>query len=205
MNGIEGEEYRQKAQGISFKSRFIVRLLVVVLIVAVILLAWYGLHKAITGENTEINVITVENRFGSVAELSTYEYSYTLVETFENNQQLFDVDIPLTKKRVIFIGEGKIKVGFNLEGVKPEIKKHKIIIELPEPEVLEDSLEPVKVIEENNIFISVDETNEQIKKEKEKKLKEAEEKGIYEEAKKKAKRVIEALYQDLEGYQVEVK
>lgn len=176
--------------------------------IGIIAFGIYGIKKGFTGKVTDTTELTVENRFGSVAELSTYEYTYTLVDTYKDANKIFDFKVPLTEKKVVIVGEGKIKVGFNLENVKPAVdqEKHLIRIDLPKPEVIENSLEIIKCIESNNILnpISVDETNQQLQKAKEKRLKEAEDKGIYEKAEEKAKEVIEAMYADMTEYKVEI-
>ena len=121
----------------------------------------------------------IENRFGPVADLITYEDSYSVMETYEDYRTLCGWDIPLTGNAVIVQGEGKITLGFNLENVKPEVDGNVIKVNLPAPEIKSNYLEPMKFIENNNILnpLSAEETNQKFMAEKNYKLKEAIDKG----------------------------
>ena len=163
-----------------------------------------GLLGTILGHKTEETRTMIENRFGPVAELSTFEDSYTVLETIEDSRTLFGLKIPFTGNSVVVEGEGKIKVGFNLDNVKPVVDGKIIKVDLPAPEIQDNYLEAVKFVENNNIFnpLSPDETNEKLMYEKNVKLKEAIDKGIFEKASDNVKNIISGLYDDMEGYEV---
>lgn len=191
----------------SFKDHVINILSFVILIIG-IGLAVFGLRNRSSSKTDEITEVSITNKFGTIAELSTFEYSYTMIETLENAKEIFDIDIPFTTKKIVIIGEGKIKLRFDFDGVRPKVdkEKHEIYIKIPEVEVLDNYLEILKCIEENNIFnpISTEDSQKLVDKERKKRLKEAEEKGAFEKAREKAKTAIETMYADIDDYEIVV-
>lgn len=208
--GIEEMKAEDKVVVIEKKSgtmkHLVIRFLpfIVVAVVAIILFNIFS--NNILSHRKENTRIMIENRFGPVADLITYEDSYSVMETYEDYRTLCGWDIPLTGNAVIVQGEGKITLGFNLENVKPEVDGNVIKVNLPAPEIKSNYLEPMKFIENNNILnpLSAEETNQKFMAEKNYKLKEAIDKGIFEKASENAEIIIQSLYDDLEGYEVKI-
>lgn len=207
------EEKQEKKPGKTSKAmKWLLKKSTFVLVVAAVAILLWNFLPTFFGDRTEETRVTVESRFGPVAELSTYEYSYYTVDSYEDYRQFLGKDIPFTGNDVVVVGEGRIKVGFDLDGIKPDVYmngKNKIIrVNLPSPEIQDNYLEPVKYIEHNNILnpLSLEETNHKFYMNKDANLQSAIGKNIYEEAANNARLIIQTLYSDFsaEGYSVEV-
>lgn len=181
-------------------------------VVAVILIGIFLFFRSnLFSHSTNVTNVTLESRFGPISELLTYEQSYAVTKTYEDSKRFFDLfDIPFTHKSVVVVANGKIKVGFELSSVKPELdSENKIVhIDMPAPQVKDNYIEIVTCVEENSIFnpISVDEINNELENEKKQKLDEAMKKGILKKAEENAKKIIDTMYADIvkEGYKLEV-
>ncbi len=192
-------------------ARIIIKLIPGLVVAALFVGGYLFFRGNLFAHSTDVTKVSVENRFGPVAELSTYEYSYTLVETYEDAKRFFDLfNIPFTKKRVVLVAEGKLKIGFDLSGVKPDVYEDRKIIRvnMPAPQVKDNYIEIIKCIEDNSIFnpISVDETNNELTKEKEEKLQEAKDRGVFDRASEQARRIIKSIYADFveDGYDLQI-
>lgn len=158
------------------------------------------LDKAVLLEKVSKTITTEElkSEMKKIGELATIEYIYTDASKFEDNNQLWGINVPLTKKSFIVRWSGTIKAGIELENIKTEIDEDnkKIIIYLPKPKILSHTHdnESFEVLDEsNNIFnpIKVEDINTFTSDNDWFIERRAKDKGLIEKADQNAKMIIE--------------
>lgn len=115
----------------------------IIIIIALIVLGivigdYYRPFK--TGENKP-TVSVIEAELNDIAELASAEYYYTNMAKYENYTEFYGVKIPFTTTRFIVAYDGVIKAGIKLEEVKIETDGSKIIITLPQPQILSHEID----------------------------------------------------------------
>ena len=125
-----------------------------------------------SGESTdEVSSKTVELGFKKIGEMATQAAFYTNVQATSDYVHLFSdkINIPLTKKQIIYSYDGVIKAGFDFGDINYEIddENQTIKLILPAVRILSNELYPnsLKVYDETkNIFntYSITEYNEGI-------------------------------------------
>lgn len=174
------------------------KVIIIILVIAIIGAAAYfiGVRNGKLAEKPTITSSTIESQIKSIKELSTVQYYYTNMGSFENQNEFYGIKIPLTLKKFIVTYDGVIKAGISLEDVKVTVSEDKIIVNLPPGEILsheiyEDSL--MIYDEKNSIFnpINIDDYSSFTKDQKSTMERKAIERGILEEAIKEAKLAIE--------------
>lgn len=164
--------------------------------------------------SNEVSISMIESSIQNIGELVTSEYLYTDVEKYENTRDLFGIELPFTEKTVIMQWDGDIKAGINVDNIEVEldVENKKIIIHMPEVEILSHEISDINVIDEkdglfNNVNMKdieslniVNKTNIEDK---------AINKGLLENAYSNAKTIIEKLvFNDIvkeQGYKLEFK
>lgn len=141
-----------------------------------------------------------------IGEFVTYEYTYQGEKPIEKSRQLGDFKIPFTKHSVVIPYNGTIKVGYQVSDIDIQVRGKEISIKLPKPEILDNYLEIdyEKIESDNNILnpIEPNELGDWKEGEKEERLRNAEEMGIYESAETSAREQIRALLGYIDGYHV---
>lgn len=160
---------------------------------------------------TQLSAVVLENRLTEISEFASLTYSYTNMAEFENSKDFYGIKVPFTTKGFIITYDGEIKAGVDLSKAQVEMKGSKIIITLPEAEILshqidEDSLEVFD--ETTSIFnpLKVTDYNAFSKDQKADMEEKAQEKGLLTEARQKAASAIEKFVSQLAGeeYTVEI-
>lgn len=141
-----------------------------------------------------------------IGEFATYEYTYHGEAKVEDFRKLGNIKIPFTKHAITIPYDGAIKVGYQVSDIDIQVKGKEISIHLPEPEILDNYLEIdyEKIESDNNILnpIEPNELGDWKEGEKEERLKNAEEMGIYASAETSAREQIRALLGYIDGYHV---
>lgn len=141
-----------------------------------------------------------------IGEFATYEYTYHGEAKVEDSRKLGNIKIPFTKHAITIPYDGAIKVGYQVSDIDIQVKGKEISIHLPEPKILDNYLEIdyEKIESDNNILnpIEPNELGDWEESEKEERLKNAEEMGIYASAETSAREQIRALLGYIDGYHV---
>ena len=161
-------------------------------------------------EKIVISESDVKHQMSPIAELTTFEDTYHGEDEIVDYSQLWGWDVPLTKHTIKYKYEGTIKVSYEIKNIDVRVDNENqvIYITLPEPEV-DNQAENTGTTDENNNLINnikSDEVQQRIDNEIEPaRLKEAEEKGLYNRAEQNAINVIESQLRtfEKEGYSVE--
>ncbi len=122
---------------------------------------WQGI---IARSQPQIIVEGIEGKITEIGELSTAEYNYTNVGSFENNLKIKDWDVPLTTKRFIVQYDGLIKAGIDMSRVSVTASAGIITVTLPDAEILSHEIDENSLMvldETKNIFnrITIDDYN----------------------------------------------
>lgn len=122
---------------------------------------WQGI---IARSQPQIIVEGIEGKITEIGELSTAEYNYTNVGSFENNLKIKDWDVPLTTKRFIIQYDGLIKAGIDMSRVSVTASAGIITVTLPDAEILSHEIDENSLMvldETKNIFnrITIDDYN----------------------------------------------
>lgn len=193
---------------------------IVVIVLGILILA-YGVTKFIdknnllksyveSGHSIDLDDVTVRNELMEIGELMTYSSVYDGTANEEDYRTFFDsnIKIPFTSHKIALVYSGIIKAGYNIEDIKIDVDNvwKKINITLPDNIIVDNNLpvESVQTIDENNILnpIRGDEVCNLLSEIKDKKLREAEDNGLYEKAQNHAKEIIENSLSGFEGYKV---
>ena len=103
-------------------------------------------NRALANSQPTISSELIASRLTGISELASLEYAYTNVGKFENQQNFYGWKVPLTTKNFIITYDGVMKMGIKGEGIKIDVKDNKIIVSVPDAEILsheikEDSVE----------------------------------------------------------------
>lgn len=149
----------------------------------------------------------IRDALDPIGEFATYEYTYHGEAKIEDSRQLGNVKIPFTKHSITIPYDGAIKVGYQISDIDIQVKGKEICVHLPEPKILDNYLEIdyEKIESDNNILnpIEPNELGDWKENEKEERLKNAEEMGIYDSAETSAREQIRALLEYIDGYHVD--
>lgn len=199
---------KQKANSIARVIKKVIIFLAVVIVLAEISDIVENLKAKENDELADSDITTsmIESRIRDSAELITQVYSYSNIKRADNYKQLFGHDLGITKHTVEVSYSGKINVGFNLDEVSVNIIGDEILINLPKPYIIDNYIDisSVTVFKDNNIFnkIKDEEVDALLEGVKEAELQNAIDSGLYDKAKGQAKRVIEGLLMEFDGYHV---
>lgn len=155
----------------------------------------------------------VEEKLQTVQKLSTVEYFYTNVASFEDQMDFYGWRVPFTTKSFIVSYNGIIHAGVDLAGTRVEVTDTAITVTLPPAAILsheipEDSIEVFD--ESRNIFnpIKIEDYTGFTKAQKELVEERAVVSGLLDTADQKARTALEALLgamPGIEGYRLTVR
>ncbi|MCP1103430.1 hypothetical protein M2454_002283 [Aequitasia blattaphilus] len=153
---------------------------------------------------------TIEIGFEDIGELVTQSAYCTEVSVSENSRQLFGATIPFTKSKQMYSYDVVIKAGYDFNEITWKANESTIEVKLPEPKVMsnEIDMESFKVYhEDESIFspITLDDNNDALKELKETAQKDAIEKGLLENARSNAEKILTSFFgntYDLKKYQI---
>lgn len=192
-------------RGIQMKKFTFKKLILMIVIILLISASLFfaGVHYASNSKDPQIDSTLIQNELKEVSELITTDYSYSRIGKYKNSLDLNGWKVPLTEKNFILTYSGHIKLGVNLEQADIHMKNTTIEILLPPVTVLTNIIdeESIEVYDEsNNIFnpIQIEDYKNFTIKEKEEARKEAEEKGLYQQAQEKTISSIKTLLHPLE-------
>lgn len=169
------------------------QILIILCIVAVVLVAWFGTRKVVSIDNK-----TTKLGFENIGELATQEAYCTEVNVTDESKQLFGIDIPFTQSKYIYSYDVNVKAGIDFDQIDWSVKDKTITVKVPKAKILscEVNKDSFKVYhEQESIFtkITLKDNNEAMSKLKENAKKDAESNGLLENAEKNAKTIIKGF------------
>lgn len=173
-----------------------------------VMLVWSKVNPN-TEPATKIDVTIIEEQLKEIQEISTAKYTYTDVQIFKNTRKVpvVNIDIPLTTKSFKIKYSGEIKAFFDMKKCELDVNSNKVTIELPEVK-MSQSLDDDVIEEHNSIFnpIKIDDQSGFVDDLKVIMEARAIEKGIMDEAKKNAEKMITSLLTPMlsEGQTIDV-
>ena len=171
------------------------------IIILVIVAAIFFLVGKIWPSGEEPTVMTsdlLSQQIKEISELATVEYNYTNIGKFENQATFYGWTVPFTTKSFIISYDGKIKAGIDMSIVEVKLRGKKITVTVPKAKILSHEIDEksIEVFDETkNIFnqISITDYHQFAIDQKEKMETNVKEKGLIEEAQKKAETTIKTF------------
>ena len=162
------------------------------IIILVIVAAIFFLVGKIWPSGEKPTVMTsdlLSQQINEISELATVEYNYTNMGKFENQATFYGWTVPFTTKSFIISYDGKIKAGIDMSIVEVKLSGKKITVTVPKAKILSHE------IDEKSIFnqISITDYHQFAIDQKEKMETNVKEKGLIEEAQKKAETTIKTF------------
>ena len=158
---------------------------------------------------------TIESGLNNIGKLSTAEYYYTHVESFDSSKEINGIKIPFTNSKFVYSYDGTICAGIDFTKIEVEKddENKKITVVLPEVEIISSEIDQdsFKLYDEkNNIFnqYSVSDVASSLKDLKTSEEERAVEKGLFNRAKENAQSLVENFMKgsyNVEDYEIEVK
>lgn len=161
-------------------------------------------NRVLANSQPTISSELIASRLTGISEFASLEYAYTNVGKFENQQDFYGWKVPLTAKSFIITYDGVMKMGIKGESIKIDVDKDKIIVSMPDAEILsheikEDSVELFD--QSKNIFnpiLVTDYTNFAADR-KEDMVQKAIDNGLLEDAQERAKEQLRLLIGSILG------
>lgn len=137
------------------------------IIAIVVVVAIVGFVYWATGDDAEAEVTidstTIASSFEDVAELATQKYEFTDVgKRTEDSKDLFGVKVPLTGNSFLITYSGAVTAGiadFTAVEVEFQEAQEKVIVRLPQPEVLHAEIDPSTIVVYDQSFTPFNPTN----------------------------------------------
>lgn len=176
-----------------------------------------GIIDEIVEEEVTLSGQTIAEGMKSIGKLSTAEYYYTHVESHDSALQLegTNFNIPFTKNKFVYSYDGSITAGVDFTKIDVAVDEEKktVTVTLPEVEVISSEIDEdsFKLYDEQNSAfnkISVKDVAASFADMKKDEEAKAREKGLFDNAEKNAKTMIEGFVKstyDVSGYKVIVK
>lgn len=158
-------------------------------------------------EKRVVTVEEVESKLVEIGELSTYsgEYTYTLGKE-ESRYWLDKIPVLGSTNSIEITCNGIVKVGYDMNDIVVRVDDDKIYISIPEAKLNDNYViwDTVVCNESNNIFnpIEFSQYQEIIDEIEAKGLEDVTSKGIYQEAEKNLKVLIEAFLAEFSDYTI---
>lgn len=183
-----------------------------------LILAGCGLFYAgsiYAGQQKEpvITSTTLSNQLIEINELAVTEYNYTKVGSFSDSLKFKGWVVPLTQKYFLITYDGYLKAGIDMKQVHIDIQDQKIILTLPDIEILSHEIDEgsIHVYDESkNIFNQISITDYATFASQQKKIieEEAIEKGLFSETATKLDKILrqylEMIPEVAENYTIEI-
>lgn len=112
-------------------------------------------HNAQTPPAPVISSELISQRLVGLSELASVKYLYTNMGKFEESNNFYGWEVPLTKKVFIVSYDGAITAGIDMQGLKVDVAANKVTVTLPPAKVLTHTIVDgsVEVFDESkNIF-----------------------------------------------------
>ena len=169
------------------------QILIILCIVAVVLVAWFGTRKVISIDNK-----TTKLGFENIGELATQEAYCTEVNVTDESKQLFGIDIPFTQSKYIYSYDVNVKAGIDFDQIDWSVKDKTITVKVPKAKILSCELnkDSFKVYhQQESVFnnIKVEENIEELKKLKKQTEEDAKANGLLENARTNAETLIKSF------------
>ncbi|NLY42503.1 MAG: DUF4230 domain-containing protein [Clostridiaceae bacterium] len=114
----------------------------------------------------EVDTSTIANEMKKIAELATYEYTYTDVVFVKADKKFNGITLPLTKTSFLAKYDGYIKAGVNLQDAEIEVNEelNEITIKVGKSVILENVVDTdsIEVLDEKSSLFNKLETQEKI-------------------------------------------
>ena len=112
--------------------------------------------KPVAKTKEKVDITVLEKTLEPTSDLVTQKYVYSDAFSDEQSKKLL-VDLPFTRKRVVFTYRGTISAGYDLSQVKPIInnEEKRILIKLPDLKIVANEVDPNSykyIIQEDSIF-----------------------------------------------------
>lgn len=187
---------RETGKTVSLKG-----IIVVLVIVAAIAIGGFFLGMKYGSNNTTSKSITTKLGFENLGELATQVAHTNEIINVEKAQKLFDIEIPFTSSKQIFVYPINVKAGLNFNDIKYTVDdvNKTITVRLPEIKVLSLELdtENCQVLEDSTgLFtkISIDDHNNAINNMKETAIDNSIHNGLLNSAKENAENIIKGYF-----------
>lgn len=201
-DNFASELFREK---LKFKLAIAGGFFVLILMVVVFLVGRnYGKkssgEQGIIKSSDKITESLLFQQMEQVGELGTAKYYYTNMGKYENAKEINGLTIPFTNKSFIISYDGVIKAGINLKSTQIQMNKNKIVVTLPDAEILSHEIDKDSVVvydEKNSIFngLSISDVTKFEQSQNEIMEERAKKNGILKEAVENAKSTIKNLFQ----------
>lgn len=176
---------------------------VVVLIIGIVL--WLGF-----ADSTIFQVKTTRLGFEDVGELVTQSAYTTVVESTDDANKLFGIDIPFTQTKYIYSYDVIINAGYDFSQVKWKVIDNKIEVEMPEPIIISNEIDLDSLVvyhEQESIFnqVSIAQNNQALQNLKKTAEQDAINNGLLVQARENAERILSGFFgqvYDLEEYEI---
>lgn len=164
------------------------------------------------GNAPVITQAEITEQIKDIKELSTLEYAYTTVGSFENAADFYGTKIPFTTKKFVVSYDGIIKAGIDFSKIDVDVNGNSIIVKLPQATILSHEIDEESLTvydEKNGLFnpITINDYNQFTVDQKKVMEEKAINKGILISAKEKAGEVIKSFLEsnfDKDTYKVVV-
>lgn len=204
---------RRHGGGGRFLRRLVLR---IVLIAALILVAWLGYNyvkekmfdQQVVSHDNDVTDEIVMRKLESIGQLVTYSYEYANEHKIKDTKQIFGMNIPGTTHTIILRYKGIIKAGYEVKDIDVRVDNgaKNIRITLPDVKVTDNYIDTdsLEYTEQNNVFnpISGDEITAELDAIKAEELEEAINAGLFDKAEGNAKELIGGLLKDFSGFKV---
>jgi len=122
--------------------KYAVMIIVIVLCVCAGFFAGNKFKRDFLANNTEIDIRSTVKQVLPASEYASLVYHYSSVITHNDVKTLFDHAIPLTEKKLIYIIDGTIKLGFDGKDITVDKGYNQIIIRMPQIKILSHEIYP---------------------------------------------------------------
>ena len=161
-------------------------------------------------DSTIFQVKTTRLGFEDVGELVTQSAYTTVVESTDDANKLFGIDIPFTQTKYIYSYDVIINAGYDFSQVKWKVIDNKIEVEMPEPIILSNEIDLDSLVvyhEQESIFnqVSIAQNNQALQNLKKTAEQDAINNGLLVQARENAERILSGFFgqvYDLEEYEI---
>jgi len=122
--------------------KYVVIIIVIVLCIGAGFFAGNKFKRGFFSDDANIDIRSTVKQVLPAAEYASLVYHYSSVITHNDVKTLFDHAIPLTEKKLIYVIDGTIKLGFDGKDIKVDKGYNQIIIRMPRIKILSHEVYP---------------------------------------------------------------
>jgi len=122
--------------------KYVVMVIVIVLCIGAGFFAGNKFKWGFLSHNAEMDIRSAVKQVLPTSEYASLVYHYSSVITHNDVKTLFDHVIPLTEKKLLYIIDGTIKLGFDGKDIKVDKGYNQIIIRMPQIKILSHEIYP---------------------------------------------------------------